>query len=243
MKSMKHVKKIIIFSSLLVSLVFLYTFSDVILPESFGKTHFIVGQDNKKIEVSKVATKTKVVCLEDFLSTCKNCGKYVLFAPDDNILEVLTHLMEHEKTSIRMAAFLLTDYEIIKQLMAARDRGVDVEIVFDTKAVANYHAKKVRLLKNKGVKIFVYKQLTHNSHGEKAEDNISNIMHNKFIVFGNNIFGKSLLWTGSFNFTYSAHKWNQENVVIFDDADMIVKFINRFDYLKKERCYAYGNRR
>lgn len=240
---MKNIKKILIFSSILISIIFLYSFSDVVLPESFGKTHFIIGADNKKIVATSASNGQKLVGLEDFLSCFKNSGKYVLFAPDDNILEVITHLIEHEKTSIRMAAFLLTDYEIIKYLLAAKDRGVDVEIVFDSKAVQGYHAKKVRLLKNKGVKIFVYKPLTHNRHGDKAEENISNIMHNKFIVFGNNIFGKSLLWTGSFNFTYSAHKWNQENVVILDDADMIKKFVNRFDYIKNEHCYAYGARK
>lgn len=240
---MKQIKKIIILSSILISLIFLYTFSDIVLPESFGKTHFIVGADNKKIVNIPAVKGPKVSGLEDFLSTCKDCGKYVLFAPDDNVLEVLTHLIEHEKTSIRMAAFLLTDYEIIKQLLAAVGRGVDIEIIFDSKAVKSFYAKKVRLLKNKGVKVFVYKQLTQNAQGDKAEENMSNIMHNKFIIFGNNIFNKSLLWTGSFNFTYSAHAWNQENVVIFDDASMIKKFINRFDYLKKEHCYIYGNKR
>jgi phosphatidylserine/phosphatidylglycerophosphate/cardiolipin synthase-like enzyme len=239
---MKNTKKIIIFSSILISLIFLYAFSDIVLPESFGKTHFIVDKDNKKIVNIPKAKAQKVSGLEDFLSTCKDCGKYALFAPDDNVLEVLTHLIENEKTSIRMAAFLLTDYEIIKQLLAAKGRGVDIEIVFDSKAVKSFYAKKVRLLKNKGIKVFVYKQLTHNAQGDKAEENMSNIMHNKFIIFGNNIFGKSLLWTGSFNFTYSAHAWNQENVVVFDDAAIIKKFINRFDLLKNKHCYVYGSR-
>jgi len=231
--------------SLLLNIIFsflcLNLFSNINLPESFGKTNFIVGLDSKTIinkshkshkSHGKSCAKNSI---EEILKPGKHGIRQALFAPDDKVLEALISLIDKEKTSIRMAAFLLTDYNIVKALLDANLRGVQVEIVFDSSAVQKRNIKRTRLLKGRGVKIFVYK-----APSKYANKNMSNIMHNKFIVFGENIFGKSLLWTGSFNFTYSAHKCNQENVVILDDQKMISKFIKRFDYLKNKCCYAYG---
>lgn len=235
---MKKIKK---FLSLFVLFLFMPSISEINIPDSFGKTHFIVGLDPKK-----VVTQTQGHCkcsLDKFVESCKSGVRQALFAPDDNILEILTYLISSEKTSIRMAAFLLTDYKIVESLIQSRGRGVDIEIVFDPKAVKFSNSRRARLLKGKGIKVFVYKPKERVIKGPRAEDNVSNIMHNKFIVFGNNIAGKSLLWTGSFNFTYSAHEFNQENVVVFDDFDLVKKFSVRFDYLKNECSYQFGAHR
>ena len=61
-------------------------------------------------------------------------------------------------------------------------------------------------------------------------------MHNKFILFGKNVGGKSLFWTGSFNFTKSAKMNNQENVVILDEIQLIDRYNKQFAVLK-ERIY------
>lgn len=227
------------------------------LPESFGKTHFIVGFDHKKVNESKdcpadsklskaggcKTENSSVGTLEDFLAACKTNVKYALFSPSDSVLEILKYLIDHEKTSIRMAAFMLTDYEIIKSLISARARGLDVEIVFDPKAVKHYNNKKIRLLKSKGAKIFVYRPVSKDPSCQSIEENMSNIMHHKFIVFGNNIFGKNILWTGSFNFTYSAHKCNQENVLITEDTDLVSRYAKQFDYMREKLCYSYAHKK
>ena len=51
-------------------------------------------------------------------------------------------------------------------------------------------------------------------------------MHNKFAV----IDGRVLL-TGSFNWTASADKRNEENLLIIMDKDLIKKYEERFVYL------------
>lgn len=224
-------RKFFLVSFLILSLSF-NLFSNINIPESFGKTHFVVGVDSRKI-IKKSKNKNSI---EDILRPVDHRIRHVLFAPDDNVLDVLKQLIEKEKTSIRMAAFLLTDYEIVKSIMQAKARGVIVEIVFDPKGIKDRYSRIARSLRSKGVDIFVYKARPANSRY-----NMSNIMHNKFIIFGENIFGKSLIWTGSFNFTYSAHKVNQENVVILDDFDLIKKFSSRFDYMRNNLCYVYRN--
>ena len=228
-----NVKRRSFFLHIIFSFLCLNLFSHVNLPENFGKKQFIIGIDPASILKDKKRTNN----VEDLLKPTQHGIRCVLFAPDDKVLDVLLYLMAEEKSSIRMAAFLLTDYKIIQAILEAKARGVNIEIVFDSKAVKDFQ-KKVRLLRGRGIKVFVYKALARHSG-----KNMSNIMHNKFIVFGDNVFGKSLIWTGSFNFTYSAHKNNQENVVIFDDLDMITKFINRFDYMKTDLCYVFKNKR
>jgi len=203
--------------------------SNLKLPRDFGKTHFIVGASSKKL----LKKSQKIHSIEEMLKPGENGIHYTMFAPDDNVLDVLVYLINKEKVSIRMAAFLLTDYKIVKAILEARARGVQIEIVFDAKTVYGKNYKRVKLLKSRGVKIFVYKAR------KKVKKNISKLMHNKFIIFGDNIYNRTLVWTGSFNFTYSAHMSNQENVVIFDDATSVKKFSDRFDYLKDTLCYAY----
>ena len=58
-------------------------------------------------------------------------------------------------------------------------------------------------------------------------------MHNKFAIFAQNVKGKALIWTGSFNWTKSAHSANQENVVVLDSADIIESFRKQFKILKQ----------
>ncbi|MFC1842222.1 phospholipase D-like domain-containing protein [Candidatus Dependentiae bacterium] len=231
---MKISKKRTFLLSIFVSLIFLTSFSNINLPESFGKKHFILGESSQEI-ISRAGGKNSI---EDLFKPDAHGIRQVLFAPDDNVLQVLLFLIENEKTSIRMAAFLLTEYEVVKSILNARARGVQVEIVFDSKVVKSKSRKTVRLLVGRGIRVFVYRP-----RNKFRQKNISNIMHNKFIVFGENVFGRNLVWTGSFNFTYSAHKANQENVVIFDDSTLVKKFSDRFDYLKDKLCFVFKNRR
>lgn len=83
---------------------------------------------------------------------------------------------------------------------------------------------KLELLKTEGIKPYVYYP-TSNAL-------INDIMHNKFVIFKKNVGQKSLLWTGSFNFTKSAQMKNQENVVILDDTHIIDRFEKQFELIK-----------
>ena len=59
-----------------------------------------------------------------------------------------------------------------------------------------------------------------------------------FIVFKKNLLGRSILWTGSFNFTHSARLRNQENVLILDNKALIDRYLEQFGVLKT-RCEHY----
>jgi phosphatidylserine/phosphatidylglycerophosphate/cardiolipin synthase-like enzyme len=62
----------------------------------------------------------------------------------------------------------------------------------------------------------------------------SSLMHNKFILFEKNIYGRKIVWTGSANMTRSAlTEIHHENVVILDDISLYQEYEKKFAQLKK----------
>lgn len=60
-------------------------------------------------------------------------------------------------------------------------------------------------------------------------------MHHKFFVFGRNVGGRKLLWTGSYNCTNAAEGYNWENVIILNDKKVIAGFEEEVGRLKEHR--------
>lgn len=204
------------------------------IPDDFGKTHFIVGcpeDQQAKFKAQKKAPITEQVKEQPFDLFCDGCIKRVLFSPDDQIQKILLHLIGVEKESIRLTAYSFTDGQVAQALMDAHDRGVNVQIIADPGCMLDRFGK-IPLLKEHEIMVFVYNP-DHLSKDKKTL--VSSIMHNKFIIFGKNISGKSIIWTGSFNWTKAAHKRNQENVVILDDKHCVDKYLQQFEILKA-RC-------
>lgn len=209
--------------------------TEIDVPEDFGKTHFIVGMPKDhaaQYKISKKENKTIDNADQQFDLLCDGCVKRVLFSPDDQIQKILLHLIESEKESIRLTAYSFTDGEVAQALIGAHNRGIRVEIIADPGTMFDRFGK-IPLIKEHDIMIFIYNPDHANKNDKK--NLASSIMHNKFIIFGKNIAGKSLVWTGSFNWTKAAHRRNQENVIILDDKQCIDKYAHQFETLKA-RC-------
>ena len=195
---------------------------------SFGKTHFIVGVDSKHVRLSQKRGRLKrSLCSAGHDSPITQA----FFSPDDDMRGILLDLIACEQEAVYVAAFLLTDEVVARALVEAKDRGVAVEVVTDRFCCKGRHGK-VDLLSDKGINVLVYVgQYSTNK-------NMSDIMHHKFIIFKKNLFGRSILWTGSFNFTHSARLRNQENVLILDNMQLIDRYLKQFAVLKT-RCRHY----
>jgi len=207
---------------------------EIDLPLDFGKTHFIVGYPEDAVPKATHKKTTSVpldASAHDFM--CDGCVKRVLFAPDDNVQKALLYLIEHEQHSIRLAIFAFTDGDIAQALSVARGRGIAVDIIADA-GNATERFSKIPLLKAEGFNVFTYNPDYKKSNKKGL---ISSIMHNKFIIFGKNLLNKSLVWTGSFNLTKSAHRHNQENVVVLDDSHVVQKYAEQFELLKGRSRY------
>lgn len=188
---------------------------------SFGKTHFIFGYDQEKVIAPQPQVKRKK---EVFPLTADGRISTVLFAPDQKICKKLVALIDHEKESIYIAAFMITDKRIAAALCRAHKRGVRVEVVVDPGCVQD-RSNKIAMLYEEHIPIYIYYP--------QSKGLIRSLMHNKFVLFGNTIYNRSIVWTGSANFTCKADEINQENVVIIDDKNVYKRFAEQFNILKQ----------
>ena len=120
----------------------------------------------------------------------------VAFSPHAGATEAVVQVISEAKQSIRLAAYGFTSKPIAQALIAAHQRGVDVEAVLDASNVT--HRSEAGELAATGVPVRV--------------DYRYAIMHSKFIVVDG-----VMVETGSFNFTTSAERKNAENVLIVRD--------------------------
>lgn len=189
-----------------------------------GKTHFILGMP---VNEEKKEQETNL-CYADSLTSLLRCVdgsfKQAFFSPDDDLEDLLIQLINAEHHSIKVAVFSFTNADIARALMLAHRRGIEVEILIDISCLKDKY-NKIDMLKRAGIKIFVY--------NPRNTSFLNNIMHNKFVLFGKNVGNKSLLWTGSFNFTKSAKINNQENIIIVDEMHLIERYRKQFAILKQ----------
>lgn len=191
---------------------------------NLGKTHFILGLPTvTPVPLKKINLPANSSGLSEKLVCHDGCYKQAFFSPDDNVQEILVQLIDQEKKSIKIAIFSFTDGKIAQALIDARRRGVQVEVIVDITGMRDKFSK-IDWLKESGIKVTVYDPRNNSIYND--------IMHHKFVIFGNNIGGKSLLWTGSYNFTKSATLKNQENVLVLDEIHLIEKYGRQFELIK-----------
>lgn len=191
---------------------------------NLGKTHFILGLPTPPpLKLRKINLPANSSDLGQRLACHDGCYKQAFFSPDDNVQEILVQLIDQEKKSIKIAIFSFTDGKIAQALIDAHRRGVMVEVIVDITGMRDKFSK-IDWLKENGIKVTVYDPRNNSIYND--------IMHHKFVIFGNNIGGKSLLWTGSYNFTKSATLKNQENVLVLDEVHLIQKYAQQFELIK-----------
>lgn len=194
-------------------------------PSSFGKTHFIVSHP--------AHDGTQERSLPSPALRSSSPATQVFFTPDDNVLNELLRYIGQESEKIQIAVFMMTDGEITKSLVNALNRNVFVELITDAGCLKE-RSNKINELCAHGCSVRIYNP----SYDKKSR---ASLMHHKFALFSNNL-GKSLVWTGSYNFTKRASSVNQENALILDDQKIFDVFSKQFQRLKK-RSYGYGQGR
>jgi len=144
----------------------------------------------------------------------------VYFSPDDRPTDHLIRYINQAKHRIYAAIYMFTDKNIALALIRAKkERKVDVQMITDRTSVENKYGKVHMLIKH-GIKTFKFQ------NGSKRGARFAPLMHNKFAIIDNKV------WTGSFNWTISANKKNQENVLYTDEKKVLKKFEVQFEKLK-----------
>ena len=112
------------------------------------------------------------------------------------------------KKELLVAVYAFTSDELSNALVQAKKRGLVVQIVVDREFdLTNqnskgkfFDAQKIPLRRVSGTK-------------PKPSEKDAGLMHQKFAVIDNRI-----VFTGSYNWTYSADSLNDENLLLFRDA-------------------------
>lgn len=135
----------------------------------------------------------------------------VFFCPRDACAEQLIQRINSADKNIFIAIYSFTHDGISDALLAAKKRGVEIEVVFDYDQSANASSDDEKLIAE-GIKV--------------AKRNGSGYMHNKYSVIDGNFVA-----TGSFNYSQNADTRNDENLVFIQSSDIAAKYKVDFDRL------------
>jgi phosphatidylserine/phosphatidylglycerophosphate/cardiolipin synthase-like enzyme len=139
----------------------------------------------------------------------------VAFTPGDDIPALIVKHIAEAKKSLRIQAFLFTDRRIANALLAARKRGLEVELIGDHAQHEAGNVKYLDALKRAGASVYL--------NGNFAAS------HNKIIIVDGGEEGATVI-TGSYNFTHSAQTKNAENVVVISgNATLTDRFVDNFE--------------
>jgi len=138
----------------------------------------------------------------------------VCFSPQDACSLAIQKFLDRAKDSISICVFTISDNSITKKIVECHEKGIKVRIITDNDKQYD-RGSDINYLNDKGVEIKVDMTRHH--------------MHHKFAIVDD-----SALLTGSYNWTRSAEKYNQENLLITHNPTVIRKFENEFTRLWKK---------
>jgi phosphatidylserine/phosphatidylglycerophosphate/cardiolipin synthase-like enzyme len=127
----------------------------------------------------------------------------VCFTPQQSCAPVLLHEIETAKKEILVHGHNFTNRAIMKALVQAKRRGVDVRVILK----APHQDRQSRALKTLaagGIPVFI--------------DRPAGVAHNKVMIFD-----RRAVTTGSYNFTYAADRKNAENLLLIEDYPSLVE--------------------
>ncbi|GKX52226.1 phospholipase D family nuclease [Budvicia aquatica] len=127
------------------------------------------------------------------------------FSPEGTARELVLNVIGSAKQQILLMGYSFTSPEIVKALISAKNRNVDVRIVLDKKAnVGRANETAIRLILNANIDVRL-------SEGYQAQ-------HDKVIIVD-----ARHIQTGSYNYSAAAAKYNSENVIVLWNSPELAK--------------------
>jgi phosphatidylserine/phosphatidylglycerophosphate/cardiolipin synthase-like enzyme len=139
------------------------------------------------------------------------------FSPHGKCSAHILREIDQARKELLIAVYAFTNDELAHALVQAKKRGVAVQVVIDREFDANnqnskgkfFDAQKVPLRRLSGLKT-------------KAQDKEGGLMHQKFAIID-----RRIIFTGSYNWTHSADRLNDENLLVFRDAGPLAEEYRR----------------
>lgn len=142
------------------------------------------------------------------------------FSPGTSCVDKIIASLNTVKEHLDICVFTISDDVISKAIIDAHERGVKIRIITDDDKVSDMGSDIAEFV---GHNIAV-----------KTDDGPSH-MHHKFAIFDH-----QTLLNGSFNWTRSASRNNNENIVVDSSPHLVQSFQDTFDSLWGEFIWAKG---
>jgi phosphatidylserine/phosphatidylglycerophosphate/cardiolipin synthase-like enzyme len=123
----------------------------------------------------------------------------VAFTPWDDAEALLLETLGRARREILVQAYLLTSRPIAASLIAAKQRGLEVNVLADANQHADNPASLLASLADKGIPVWLETRYRN--------------AHNKVMVIDDGT-QDVVVVTGSYNFTRSAQRMNSENLLL-----------------------------
>jgi phosphatidylserine/phosphatidylglycerophosphate/cardiolipin synthase-like enzyme len=167
-----------------------------------------VSKKHKATEVTSI-TNANNTTVENNTTTASNVS-YYFARVTPNVDQQLISVINSSKSTLDIAIYSLTKKTIVDAIIAAKNRGINVEIITDN-VESQSKAEKVELAVLKGDNI----PIKINTH--------SGLMHLKMTVTDDTV------TTGSYNYTEEATKDNDEVLVIIKDSATAKEWKTEFE--------------
>jgi len=138
----------------------------------------------------------------------------VYFSPGDECRNQVTSLCQSSSRTIDVCVYTITDNRIKRALLDAHRSGIKLRIITDDEKIDDL-GSDIYYLRDEGIDV--------------AIDRGPEFMHHKFAIFD-----RSILLSGSFNWTRGASEQNHENVIVTDDRRLVGQFLEKFEEMWRD---------
>jgi phosphatidylserine/phosphatidylglycerophosphate/cardiolipin synthase-like enzyme len=130
------------------------------------------------------------------------------FSPQGKCSAHIIREIEKAQKELLIAVYAFTSDELAHAVVQAKKRGVSVQVVLDREFDAGNEKSKAKFLEQQRIPL---KRISGTKPVTPEKD--PGLMHQKFSVID-----RKVVFTGSYNWTYSADSLNDENLLLFRDA-------------------------
>jgi len=150
----------------------------------------------------------------------------VAFRPNEPVESHIVRAIESSKESIQIALYEFTSRGILKALLAAKKRGVKLEVILCDSAVnpRNEPDADYKRYRSEQIWALIRNQVDVTVIGRPTKYGIN---HHKFAVYD----GKMVQF-GSYNWTYTSEKNHYENVLFSAEADRVKAYQDAWAHLR-----------
>jgi phosphatidylserine/phosphatidylglycerophosphate/cardiolipin synthase-like enzyme len=132
------------------------------------------------------------------------------FSPDDGCTAQLLKLIQNARQSIYFLAYSFTSADLADALIERFQQGLKIEGVMERSQVESNRGTQYDHFQSAGLNVRL--------------DANPNQMHDKVMIIDSQI-----VVTGSFNYTYSAEKYNDENLLVIDNPHLAGLYLAEFE--------------